>query len=725
MDAHTNQTLQNKSRPAAGTAVQKQPYGAAFQPGGLHAEAGLRNNTQQMANNGSDARHTSQLRAIANTGTPPPAVNKKANGTGLPDGLKAGMENLSGFSMDDVKVHYNSGKPAQLQAHAYAQGSDIHLAPGQERHLPHEAWHVVQQKQGRVAPTLQMYDGTPVNDEQGLEAEATHMGNKALGQKTDTPAGGAIEKSAVAGIIQGVFKDSAELREDKFVSKAESFGLSKINAQKLYKYSGGNEPDPVTKLRVATEKAETRTLAGEYAANKGTLGHTDKVFYANIKFYNLAGLNAAKGHAGADSIFGLMAKQVDDSLAVLRDRYKVQGYRHEGSRFGFMISGDEKTLTKDVIEAELGKAKTAWSDGKAAKGIDNISNPKRPGQKGVDLGFSVHEITGNKPDAKSDKDDDAQGPADAGTAPVVSHAFQGAAPGLFKGDAESRKTAFESQGGIMGLKPDQIKQLYEIAGRSEKEPLTGFDSAGDRIGTLTNALHYFKTQWPKVFAGYVEVDVRNLGGLNDNLTRGDSDNVFRFMSDTTDKHMRSLKADVVSFRHGGDEFSFVVVGKTAIVEINDVRTVLGEAQLAVDAYVAHKKIWQKRKKDIEIPAPEGGNEMSLLNAHQLPPSFKDPLEKENIMKNKPVIETNTRDELWRIDGKETYWLIAKRAGHFSVYHIPLELTLAQILHSKNTPDKPRLPGTGIVWGASPVFRKDESPIDVVARADQAVEQKKK
>jgi len=50
-------------------------------------------------------------------------------------------------------VHYNSDKPAQLQAHAYAQGTDIHLASGQEKHLPHEAWHVVQQKQGRVKPT--------------------------------------------------------------------------------------------------------------------------------------------------------------------------------------------------------------------------------------------------------------------------------------------------------------------------------------------------------------------------------------------------------------------------------------------------------------------------------------------------------------------------------------------------------------------------------------------
>ena len=49
---------------------------------------------------------------------------------GLPDNLKTGMENLSGMSLDDVKVHRNSDKPAQFQAHTYAQGTDIHLASG-------------------------------------------------------------------------------------------------------------------------------------------------------------------------------------------------------------------------------------------------------------------------------------------------------------------------------------------------------------------------------------------------------------------------------------------------------------------------------------------------------------------------------------------------------------------------------------------------------------------
>ncbi len=105
-------------------------------------------------------------------------LEEKPNNTGLPNQLKAGIESLSGMSMDGVKVHYNSDKPAQLNAHAYAQGTDIHVAPGQEQHLPHEAWHVVQQAQGRVKPTTQM-KGTSVNDDVGLETEADVMGAKA------------------------------------------------------------------------------------------------------------------------------------------------------------------------------------------------------------------------------------------------------------------------------------------------------------------------------------------------------------------------------------------------------------------------------------------------------------------------------------------------------------------------------------------------------------------
>lgn len=127
----------------------------------------------------------------------------KSNDTGLPDQLKSGIESLSGVSMDHVKVHYNSDKPAQLQAHAYAQGDEIHLGAGQERHLPHEAWHVVQQAQGRVRPTLQMKAGA-VNDDPSLEQEADMMGHKAAqfvsGHDAENPASAPIQR--VSGVTQ-------------------------------------------------------------------------------------------------------------------------------------------------------------------------------------------------------------------------------------------------------------------------------------------------------------------------------------------------------------------------------------------------------------------------------------------------------------------------------------------------------------------------------------------
>lgn len=107
-------------------------------------------------------------------------AQRAATNTGLPNQLKTGVEQLSGISMNDVQVHFNSPKPTQLQAHAYTQGTEIHLAPGQEKHLPHEAWHVVQQKQGRVKPTTQLKGKVNINDDKGLEQEADMMGAKAL-----------------------------------------------------------------------------------------------------------------------------------------------------------------------------------------------------------------------------------------------------------------------------------------------------------------------------------------------------------------------------------------------------------------------------------------------------------------------------------------------------------------------------------------------------------------
>jgi len=142
---------------------------------------------QSFVDNRSNANEISNLQSKVDSSENSQSITqlqeKVDNKTGMPDDLKQGVENLSGEDMSDVKVTYNSDKPAQLQAHAYAQGTDIHIASGQEKHLPHEAWHVAQQKQGRVQPTTQV-NGAPINNNNGLESEADKMGQKALQLKS-------------------------------------------------------------------------------------------------------------------------------------------------------------------------------------------------------------------------------------------------------------------------------------------------------------------------------------------------------------------------------------------------------------------------------------------------------------------------------------------------------------------------------------------------------------
>ena len=177
-------------------------------------------------------RAVAQMMRAGLLANPMQTVQSKTNRTGLPDDLKSGVESLSGISLDDVKVHYNSSKPAQLKAHAYAEGTDIHVAPRQ--HLPHEAWHVVQQKQGHVKPMMQM-GGIAINDDAGLEQEADIMGAKALqhgqGGAELSPQG--IQRSVLsgAGVVQRMLVSSTKKSngdEDEKQVNASNIGDSNV-----------------------------------------------------------------------------------------------------------------------------------------------------------------------------------------------------------------------------------------------------------------------------------------------------------------------------------------------------------------------------------------------------------------------------------------------------------------------------------------------------------------
>ena len=207
-------TSQMKKAQRAGTPAQ-QTAQARFQDDFMTAKADMLN----------DTAHAHQLKAKAaqlQAATRLPCVQKATigggggggggTGGGLPAPLKSGVESLSGMSMDHVRVHYNSAKPAQLNAHAYTQGSDIHVAPGQEKHLAHEAWHVVQQAQGRVQPTTQMA-GMGVNANPGLEAEADSMAAQAMSTSRATSEDKAVAslKAATSGGGVAQLKNRTEI----------------------------------------------------------------------------------------------------------------------------------------------------------------------------------------------------------------------------------------------------------------------------------------------------------------------------------------------------------------------------------------------------------------------------------------------------------------------------------------------------------------------------------
>lgn len=117
----------------------------------------------------------------SDSSTEPSRKREADDRLGIPRTLKAGLEALSGLELSNVRVHRESPEPSQLNAFAFARGRDIYLGPGQESHLPHEAWHVVQQMQGRVRKEDFRLGDIAINSDSFLESEADRMGQRALG----------------------------------------------------------------------------------------------------------------------------------------------------------------------------------------------------------------------------------------------------------------------------------------------------------------------------------------------------------------------------------------------------------------------------------------------------------------------------------------------------------------------------------------------------------------
>ena len=106
--------------------------------------------------------------------------------TGLPPAVQAKMEGHFGQDLSHLQVKTNSQEATQLQAKAFARGSEVHFAPGQyqphtqegQKLIGHEVAHTVQQQRGEVSPTAEV-EGKALNNSPALEARAEQEGAKA------------------------------------------------------------------------------------------------------------------------------------------------------------------------------------------------------------------------------------------------------------------------------------------------------------------------------------------------------------------------------------------------------------------------------------------------------------------------------------------------------------------------------------------------------------------
>ena len=288
---------------------------------------------------------------------------------GLPNSLQKGVENLSGQSMDDVKVHYNSDKPAKLGAHAYAQGTDIHLGKGQEKHLPHEAWHVVQQKEGRVKPNVQRKEKIPINDDASLEKEADIMGSKALNFEDentyDTPLS---SKSFTQNTIQKVEneleedeQERTELDSEEKASENQSkVGASDDNSEEEDK----RDQDSSAQVEI---KPETLVLSG----TKGLYAKVSSFFGKETSFGSLQNLIKEYEDTEDDTLKEELKPKIVNACETWLDKHPKP--KKSKSFFGKLKSGFNrlrgKTKNDDKKRQSIELIKKRFSETKKASEI--------------------------------------------------------------------------------------------------------------------------------------------------------------------------------------------------------------------------------------------------------------------------------------------------------------------------------------------------------------------
>lgn len=388
------------------------------------------------------------------------------------------------------------------------------------------------------------------------------------------------------------FPKQSEVRKEDFHRLATDGrnNLSSSQAHDLYVAAVGSlesDFEKPTDYEATMRRAAEHVQAGEAMRVRGKAERTTSAFSVSVSVRNLGGLNALMGHNGADGVLDTFTRCVSSAMDKVGG--SVSKFRF-GPNLEFVVVGDD--VRRSTIEARLMAAQAQIQKQATRNGLDDVTHPKYQSdlsEKGSGIRYDIHPIKAADVPAEGERRTRAAPSHGRGTA--------------FKSSAQERKENFLSTAvNAYGLSPSNAAELLATSSADEVDDLTGFDKAGDRRLTLGNAVRYLSGA--DATGVYVEVDLRNLGGLTKERGRQQADEVYAAMSAMTEKAMLSLDADVSRFRHGGDEFSFIVVGRDATPSA--VSEALTAAQKSIAQYVADRGLSEiEHPKHPEDPGKRG------------------------------------------------------------------------------------------------------------------------